>query len=162
MSVLNPVIDHIDPEAKLIYLASGIRTYHPVTDIYVEIRNLRRTYENLRNYQMPVTASGNIPKGGGKYTPRFVVFQNGWRIVPEDVSHVLQVTGEQLTVEGGGGPDCFNLSLLSPSSKVIIQYEPPAAEIIVIEVTSVSGESIEKIKRQTSTMLPLVADLFGR
>jgi hypothetical protein len=159
MSVASPVIGSLDPEAGLIFLASGIRAYHPVTDLYAEMRNLRRLDESLRRYQMPLTAFGNIPKGGGKFTPRFVVFQNNWRVIPEDVSHILQVTGEQLTAEGGGGPDCFDLSLLSPESKVIIQYEPPAAEIIVV---GGSGDVLETIRKQTATMMPLVADLFGR
>jgi len=126
------VIDHLDPATKRIYLAAGCREYHPVEDLYAEVRTLRRTDEELRKYQCPVTAAGNVPKGGGKYTPRYIIMQHGWRIVPEDTSHVLTVTGEQLTAEGGAGSACMDLTPLSPSSKVVIQYEPPAAEIIYV------------------------------
>ena len=132
MSVNDPVIDHLDPATKRIYLLAGCREYHPVADIYTEVRDLRRTTEALRQYQMPVTAAGNVPKGSGKFTPRYIVMRQGWRIVPEDVSHVLYVTGEQLTAEGGAGAACMDLTPLSTSSKVVIQYEPPAAEIIYV------------------------------
>jgi hypothetical protein len=122
-----------------------------VDDIYAEIRNLRRTDETLRRYPVQCVAAGNVPKGGGKFTPRYIVLQHGWRIVPEDVSHVLSVTGEQLTAEGGAGPDCFDLSTISASSKVIIQYEPPAAEVIVISSTpGGDAPTVQEIDAQLS------------
>lgn len=130
MSVLNPVIDHLDPQAKLIYLATDVRSYHPIDDIYKEVRNLRATTESLQQYFNPVSGGGAVPKGGGKFTPRYAVFNNGWRIVPEDVSHTLNVTGEQLTAEGGSGPECFDFTVLSVGTSVIINYEPSASEII--------------------------------
>jgi hypothetical protein len=132
-----PVIDYLEHSTKRIYLAVGVRTYHPVEDIYQEVRALRRTDEALRWFPVPVTAAGNVPKGSGRFTPRYSVFRNGWRVVPEDVSHVLNVTGEQLTDTGGAGPDCLDLAPLSATSKVIVQYEPPAAE--VIEVSTGGG-----------------------
>lgn len=127
-----PVIDYLDTANKLIYLAVGVRSYHPVTDIYHEVRELRRTNDALRWFQVPVTAAGNVPKGGGKATPRYALFHHGWRVVPEDTSHILEITGEQLTAEGGAGPECMDLTPLSATSKVIIQYEPPAAEVIEV------------------------------
>lgn len=131
MSVLSPVIDLLDPAAKLIYLAAGVREYHPVDDIYKEVRNRRVLDESLRKYKLPVAAAGAVPKGGGKFTPRYAIFNDGWQVVPEDVSHSLYVTGEQITDDGQSGPACINTSVLSPGTNVIIQYEPPAAEIIV-------------------------------
>ena len=130
MSVANPVIDHVDPVLKRIYLKSGVREYHPVTDIYVEIRNLRRLDESLRPYDMPVSAFGNIPKGGGKFTPRYARFNHGWKVVPEDVSHSLYVSGEQITDDGESGPAAIDTDILSPGTSVIIHYEPPASELV--------------------------------
>lgn len=130
MSILSPVIETVDVVNKRIYLKSGVREYHPVTDIYAELRALRRNNESLRVVDMPVKAFGNIPKGGGKYTPRYAVFYDGWKVVPEDVSHSLYVTGEQITDDGQSGPACIDTDILSSGTSVIIQYEPPAAEII--------------------------------
>lgn len=126
------VIDHLDLATKRIYLAEGIREYHPVDDIYREIRQLRRTNEAMRGFDIPVVASGNMPKGGGKYTPRLATFRLGWKIVPEDVSHTLHITGEQITDGGESGPACIDFTPLSYTSKVIVNYEPPQAEIIVV------------------------------
>jgi len=128
MSVLAPVIDHLDLDTKLIYLLSGVTEYHPVEDIYVEVRNLRRTDESLRIFDVPVTAAGAVPKGGGKYTPRYAIFNHGWKVRPEDADHTLYVSGEQITDDGQSGPACIDTTLLT--SSIIIQYEPPAAEII--------------------------------
>lgn len=130
MSVLNPVIDHLDLSTKHIYLAAGVREYHPVTDIYCEIRNLRRTNESYRIFDTPVTAFGGVPKGGGKYTSRYAQFNHGWKIVPEDISHDLLVTGEQITDDGQSGKACVDLTVLSPGINIFIQYEPPASELV--------------------------------
>ncbi len=155
MSVVSPVIDHLEPTSKRIYLAAGVRTYHPVTDIYAEIRNLRRTNDDLRKYILPCTAAGNIPKGGGKFTPRYITLHNGWRIVPEDISHTLTIIGEQLTIEGGAGAACMDLTSLSASSKVAIEYAPSEAEIIIVTTES-SGLTPEQ-----ATMLAEVYMVMG-
>ena len=128
MSVLTPVIDYLDLSTKLIYLLPGVTEYHPVEDIYVEVRRIRRTDETMRVFDIPVIAEGAVPKGGGKYTPRYAIFNHGWKIRPNDVDHTLFITGEQITDDGQSGPACIDTTNLS--SSIIIQYEPPAAEII--------------------------------
>jgi hypothetical protein len=135
MSVAIPVIDHLDIVAKEIYLLTGVRSYHPVEDIYKEIRYLRKTDESLRVTDMPVSAAGNVPKGGGKYTPRYAIFNNGWKVVPEDVSHTLEVTGEQITDDGQSGAACVSLAGMSPGTNIFINYYPPSAEIVRDEVS---------------------------
>jgi hypothetical protein len=130
------VIGSVDSVNKRIYLDVGVRAYHPVDDLYREMRELRRIDETLRPYDMPLFASGNVPKGGGKFTPRLVTFRQGWKVVPEDVSHTLHVTGEQITDEGESGPGAIDFAPLSATSRVIVNYEPPLAEIIEREVGS--------------------------
>lgn len=141
MSVENPVIDYLDTTNKRIYLRSGVREYHPVTDIYSEIRNLRRVDESLRRFDIMVTSAGNIAKGGGKFTPRYAIFHAGWKVVPEDVSHELIVSGEQITDDGESGSSVIDFEILSPGVNVVVTYEPPAAELIVIEIPVDSGSS---------------------
>jgi hypothetical protein len=138
-----PVIDHLDLATKRIYLAAGVRQYHPVVDLYKELRTLRRTDESLRHFDMPLVASGNVPKGGGKFTPRLVTFRLGWRVVPEDTTHVLEVSGEQITDTGESGPACFDMTSLSATSKVIVQYEPPAAEVITVDTGGVAAADVQ-------------------
>lgn len=133
MSVSFPVIDYLELSTKSIYLLAGVREYHPVEDIYTEIRNRRRVDESMRVFDIPVEAQGNIAKGGGKYTPRYAIFNDGWQIVPENVDHSLYISGEQITNDGQSGPACINTGVLT--SKVIIQYEPPSAEIVRDEIS---------------------------
>ena len=130
MSVVDPVIDHLDPALKRIFLAAGVTEYHPVTDLYAEVRSLRRLDDTLHWFQMPVTAAGNVPKGGGKFTSRYAVFCHGWKVVPQDVTHALYISGEQITDEGEAGPACLDTSILSSGTNVTIHYEPPASELV--------------------------------
>ena len=141
MSVLNPVIDHLDLATKHIYLLAGTVEYHPVSDIYVEVRNIRRLNESMRVFDMPVTAFGGVSKGGGKYTSRYTRFNNGWKVVPDDVSHSLYITGEQITDDGQSGPACIDTTVLSAGTSVIIHYEPPASELVK------AADEIAAIKR---------------
>ena len=154
MSVADPVIDYLDIPARRIYLAAGVRAYHPVDDLYLEIRNLRRTDENLRGFDTPVIGQGRVAKGGGKFTPRYVVFQDGWRVVPEDTSHTLDITGEQLTAEGGSGPDAMDLTLLSVTTRIAVAYAPSEAEVIIITAGSaVTAQDKRDIARLTAARL---------
>jgi len=77
---------------------------------------------------MPVTAYGNISKGGGKYTPRYARFNSGWRLIPYDEDGDITITGEQITDEGTSGKACLDLTTLTHT--VFIHYEPPASEIV--------------------------------
>ena len=145
MSVAIPVIDRIDTDLKRIFLKLGVVTYHPVTDIYEEVRYLRRTVESLRKYKIMVTAEGNKPKGGGKFTARYAIFNNGYRVVPQDVTHALYISGEQITDDGQSGPDCMDTSLLSAGTNVTIHYEPPASELVTVNTGGGSSYTLEQI-----------------
>jgi hypothetical protein len=127
------VIGSVVLAEKRIYLDVGVRSFHPVDDLYKELRTLRHTDESLRHFEMPLTASGNVAKGGGKFTPRLVIFNEGWRVVPEDTSHTLDVTGEQITDDGQSGPACFDFTPLGATTKVIVNYQPPEAEVITVD-----------------------------
>jgi hypothetical protein len=125
-------IDQMILSEKRIYLRPGVREYHPVEDIYKEVRFIRRQDVSLRVMQVPVTADGNVAKGGGRFTPRYAVFRNGWRVVPANETHDLLVSGEQITDDGQSGLAVIDRLPIDPENKVGIEYTPPAAEVIVI------------------------------
>jgi len=130
MTVAIPVIDYLDLATKHIYLLSGVREYHPVEDIYTEIRNIRRLDETMRVFDMPVKAYGAVPKGGGKFTARYAQINDGWRVVPEDITHDLLITGEQITDDGQSGKACMDLTTISPGVNIFVHYEPPSSELV--------------------------------
>ena len=77
MSVADPKIDVIDGELRRIYLLEGVDTFHWIEDIYREYINQRASTEALRKWSPLLKADGNNPKGGGKFTPRYVTMLEG-------------------------------------------------------------------------------------
>ena len=129
------MIDHIDAENRLIYLDDSTPNteINPI-DIYREIRQLRRTDETLRPYDMFMTYKGAEKKNpdGSNRTGRYGVLLGGTQIVPYDTSHSLTITGTLITDTGLEGTHCFNRSYLSDGVVVDIDYVPKQVEIIVI------------------------------
>lgn len=118
---------------KRIILNSGVRSYHPVDDMYPEIRNIIARDTSLQLTDHPMSSQGNEPTGPGKFTPRRGVFQFGWRVRLADESQVFKVLGEQITDDGGSGAACMDLDNFSDGTTVFIEYAPPAAEIITVD-----------------------------
>lgn len=73
---------------------------------------------------------GAIPKGGGKFTPRFMILLGGTKLVPQDLRHTLKITGEIITDNPELDPDIIDTSSLT--SAVFTDYAPPTAEILSI------------------------------
>lgn len=128
------VIDHIDGPNRDIYLS--VDTFngeiHPI-DIYKEMRALRRADETLRNFDVFLSAKGNDPKGGGKFTERYVICNLGTRIVPYDQTGSLTITGTVITDDGQEGISCFDKTLLTPGVLVDLNYVPPQVEVVRAE-----------------------------
>ncbi|RLD00694.1 MAG: hypothetical protein DRI46_06790 [Chloroflexi bacterium] len=137
-------IDHIDPVTRRIYLHSdtvSMQTVNPI-DIYKEMRTLRADDESLRPFDVFLSAFGNVSKGGGKFTERYVMENSGTKIIPYDASHTLTINGTIITDDGFEGIYCFDRAPLSPSTIVDINYVPPQVEVIV--VSGGSGLSLEE------------------
>lgn len=139
MSVASPVIDYIDGATRRIYLLQGVTQFHPIDDIYTEYRNLRRTNESLRKWHPFLKADGNINKGGGKATPRYVTLLEGTRIVPYDENAQLIVSGECITDNPEVDSDIFYTDELTNPVKVY--YAPSEAEIIFVGDQSVDTDA---------------------
>jgi hypothetical protein len=108
-----------------------VTTFHWIDDIYKEYRNWRRTVEAARTWDPLMRAAGNDPKGGGKYTPRFVTLLDGTRVVPYDENILIEVTGEAITDNADVDPDPFDTSTRTQPLKLYIT--PPAAELVRAE-----------------------------
>jgi hypothetical protein len=123
----------LDPAAAV----GGVLSFHTVEDIYQEYRGRRRTDEALRQFAPLMRAEGNVAKGGGKFTPRYIVLLDGAKLVIPVGPDTVNVSGEVLT-DDQTVP--FAIDLLS--DPVVINYAPPEAE--VIQVASGSGLSVEQ------------------
>lgn len=129
MSVATPVVDSWDGEARRIYLKQGVTTFHWIEDIYREYIHERATVESLQKWAPLLKADGNNPKGGGKYTPRYVTMLSGTRVVPYDENSLIEVTGEAITDNADIDPDPFDTSTRTQPLKLYIT--PPASELVL-------------------------------
>jgi hypothetical protein len=132
-----PLIASIDGPNRDIYLsAETVGAEVDPIDIYREMRALRRTDEGLRKYDVFMSAFGNVPKGGGKGTERYVRMNLGARLIPFDISHELTIHGTIITDDGQEGFACFDRTPLSPTTVVDINYNPPQVEVITVSTGS--------------------------
>lgn len=140
----------IDGPNRDIYLSSNTVGVDIIPmNIYKEVRTLRRLNEDLRKYGMFISAFGNVDKGGGKATERYIQLNSGTRIIPYDVSHVLTITGIMITDDGQEGIACFDRTPLSGSTNVDINYIPPQVEIITV----IGGSGLSVAQSETLTEL---------
>jgi hypothetical protein len=134
------VVASWDGSARRIYLAQGVTSFHPIDDIYREYRVARRTDEELRKYEPFMVAPDIISKGGGKYTPRFLVLLDGCKIVRYDDDGVIDVTGEVITDDE---TDPFDFTSLMGHG--VIRYAPAEAELITIPGGGISEEQMNTL-----------------
>jgi len=136
------VVDTWDGANRRIYLASGVTEFHPIDDICREYREARRLDESFRVWDPFMVAVGNDPKGGGRYTSRYLLllsddpFNVGpVKIIPFDQGGEVYITGEVLT-DDQTSP--FDISTLTQA--VVMVYTPPDTEIIRVSTTGVPPE----------------------
>lgn len=134
MTIISRIDGTVSPRRVYLHADTVGATVHPI-NIYKEMRTLRATDESLRKFDLFMKASGNDPKGGGKFTERFVTLLNT-RIVPFNTSHILTISGTIITDDGLEGVFAFDKSPLSASTSVDINYIPPQVEIILVNTGS--------------------------
>lgn len=132
-----PVVASFDWPNRRIYMAEA--TWHPL-DVYREMRADRRLNEYGRQFDPLVKYDGNVPKGGGKFTPRYMTMLQGAKIVPVDggTEPITDVQGEIITDDQTPFIDVSSLT-----TKPQVNYAPAEAEII--EVMTGSGINAQDI-----------------
>ena len=136
MSNLTPVIDHIDWLNRRIYLKQWVIDYYPIEDIYHEYRTLRRSdTDSVRQYNPLIKAEGNISKGAGAFTPRYVVLLEGTKIVPFDEASQLNQLWDMITDDPDTDPTLYDISGLTTAKPIFIK--PSEAETIQLNSESI-------------------------
>lgn len=113
----------------------GAADWHPA-DIYREYRAYRAANESCRVFAPLLSYQGNLPKGGGKFTPRYMVLLGGCKIIPLDgaTAPVTNITGEVITDDQSAPLTYTGLSV-----RPLVNYAPPAAEVIQVSTSGGSG-----------------------
>ena len=126
MSVENPVVSTWEGANRRAYLLQGVTLFNWVDDIYKEYRNWRRTNESARKWAPLLKANGNDPKGGGKFSSRYITLLDGFRVIPYDENILIEVTGEAITDNADIDPDPFDTSTRTQPVKLYITIVPEA------------------------------------
>jgi hypothetical protein len=142
MSVEIPVVQTWNGETRRIYLKQGVTKFHWIDDIYKEYRNWRRTDEGARVWEALLKADGNNPKGGGKFTARYITLLHGTRVIPYDENILIEVTGEAITDNADTDPDPFDTSGRTEPLKI---YITPASTELVKTGSDWTNEEKESI-----------------
>lgn len=121
---------------------------------YFEINALRQANaNNEQNYRHMLSAEGNIPKGGGNYTPRYALSDTGWRYIPyPNVSHTLSLLTEPVSQDGLSGRDVFDRTSLSVLVEIDEVYEK-------IEIREVNTGTVPALTDGESALLSEIAVL---
>lgn len=137
---------------KVITLTSGT-TELDVVDLYSRWKDWV-TAGNANFIPAFDAVGGNaIDVSSGTAIPLYAFLINGWRLRPQEASHVLNVTGGVLLVSGGGDP------FLNPlgSFVVRINYQQPVQAITV----ATSGGGGGGLTLQQAAELTKAANLAG-
>lgn len=108
-----------------------------------------------QNYQMALDAEGYVPKTASKRTARRILLPTGWRIVPYDASHKLQLKIELLNkADVLENIDCFDRSSLSAGTDIDIDTTSiDKVEVVTVNIGgSVSQDTLDAIKVQTDKL----------
>jgi hypothetical protein len=121
-----PIVGTWDFENRRIYMAAAV--WHPI-DLYREYREHRRLVDDSRKFRGLMRMDGNLAKGGGRFTSRFLVMLEGAKIVPVegDVAPVQRITGEIITDDATAFIDTDPLVV-----KPFVEYSPPDTEIVTL------------------------------
>ena len=141
MSVLTPVVQTWDGANRLIYLKQGVSDFYPIEDIYHEYRYNRRTDEELRKYEPLLRAEGNVPKGAGAFTPRYVVLLDGTKIVPYDEVLRINQLGDMITDDADVDPSLYDVSTLTVPKVIFIK--PSESETIQLNSEAIVYASFQ-------------------
>lgn len=134
------VVSTWDGANREIHLLSGVTEFHPIDDIYREYRTERASNEAFRVWEPFMTAEGNEPKGGGKFTSRYLLLLDGVKIIPFDEANEISVTGEVLTDDQ---TTPFDTSTIT--NPVIINYAPPDTELVEIGGSGLTPDEQQRI-----------------
>jgi hypothetical protein len=152
MTVAVPVVLSWDGPNRLIYLKDQVHEFYPIEDIYHEYRDARKTDETLRPFDALLRAEGHIPKGAGKFTPRYIVLLLGTKMVPFDDGLRMELLGEVITDDPDVDDTIFKIDgLIQPK---VIFITPPGAEVITVA----TGSGLDPGQDATLTQLGLDVD----
>ncbi len=135
------IIASINITTRRIQLDTGVRELDDILAFWREYRDLRVLDTDSVRQSVPVMAIiGGQNKGGGDFVGR-IIDLHGYKIIPDDAVHDLDVTVE--IIDSGlqiSGRNVFDRTTLSSAVNIDINIAP----VEVITISSGSGLSTEE------------------
>ena len=148
-------IASVDWDAKRFYLhADTVTNGFDAWEAFTEVRVLQQAHAaNEQNYPLFIHRQGKVAKGGGRFTPRYVSFNSGWRAVPHDqVAHKLDLLVEMVSDDQVSDRDMFDRSAVPVNVDIDAVYDQ--VEIIERDV----GSGLDATQDANLTFLRAAAD----
>jgi len=119
------IIASIDIPTRRIQLDTGVVRLDDLLGFWREYRDLRvLNTDNLRRSAPVMSIIGGQSKGGGAYVGRIIDLA-GYKIIPDDVDHNLDVTIEIINSASGlSGRDVFDRTTLTSDVNIDINIAP--------------------------------------
>ena len=138
---------------------------------YLEERAYRAVSgAQVRGMKPMMSGQGFVPKGGGRFTERYVLLLDNARPVPYDASHRLRILVEPITDTGLSGADVFDRSALSPGTEIDIDVGYSQVEVITVSASGSNGgltpaqdqrlTTIETVVNAIATVVNAILALF--
>jgi hypothetical protein len=152
-----------DGPAKRIYLTLGTTTLD-AQDLYSRYKDWVQISDNSK-YPLAMSAIGGDQIDITNTVAPYFFMENGWKINPQEASHVLNVTGTILVAGGTGSP--FNVTAgaynVSIRSTIPVRAEGVATGGTAIDFDDLmDGESIEAGVTLRQAMKLILASLAGK
>ena len=139
------IVETWDGENRRVYLhADTVNAVWDAVDLYREYRIHRRTVEAFRQWEPLLRMEGNIAKGGGRATPRYITMLDSAKIIPYDAAGFTRVAGEIITDDETSPYDYSTLT-----NPMVVEPSPAEAEIILVD----TGGSFTPADRDAVTTL---------
>jgi hypothetical protein len=122
----------VDYIAKRIYLsADTVGVPLDTTDVYRDVRALRRLTEAHRKFKPMIVGGGNIQKTATSFTQPYVVLLYGCSLVPYNTAQSLVVIRDTFADDGRAGVACFDRSTVTAEVDIDIQVAPVEVREVV-------------------------------
>lgn len=148
----------VDTANKLFIAKAGVTEFDVRVDLYSDAKEHWIADNSANKFTFPfidpatgrTTAQGgpDINPAKGTSIPTYAYLENGWRIRPDEVNHLLTVTGGVVLVQGGGNPFVDTVGAFN----VQIQFEQPV-QAIGVSSGAVIAPTQQQI-RDAATLAP--------
>lgn len=109
-----------DPVQRLVVVNNGVTSF-TTTELYSRWKEWARADNNAR-FAQALSVVGGDPLGGGLFVASYFFLMNGWRVRPQEASHILTINGN-LSTDDGGAPLVPTLGNFNVQTRLVVPVQ---------------------------------------